>query len=45
MLKYSCCLHQVFYNQAKNVRQIDIPTMSGNMGILGAWILKEKKMN
>jgi len=28
-------LNQVFYNQAKNVRQIDVPTMSGNMGILG----------
>lgn len=26
---------QVFFNQAKNVRQIDVPTMSGNMGILG----------
>ena len=26
---------QVFYNQVKNVRQVDIPTMSGNMGILG----------
>jgi F-type H+-transporting ATPase subunit delta len=25
---------EVFYNQAKNVRQIDVPTMSGNMGIL-----------
>jgi len=25
---------KVFYNQAKNVRQIDVPTMSGNMGIL-----------
>ncbi|CAF0863432.1 unnamed protein product [Adineta steineri] len=25
---------EVFYNQAKNVRQVDIPTMSGNMGIL-----------
>lgn len=25
---------EVFYNQVKNVRQIDIPTMSGNMGIL-----------
>ncbi|CAF1247552.1 unnamed protein product [Adineta steineri] len=26
--------NEVFYNQAKNVRQVDIPTMSGNMGIL-----------
>lgn len=25
---------EVFYNQAKNVRQIDVPTLSGNMGIL-----------
>jgi F-type H+-transporting ATPase subunit delta len=25
---------EVFYNQVKNVRQIDVPTMSGNMGIL-----------
>lgn len=25
---------EVFYNQAKNIRQIDVPTMSGNMGIL-----------
>jgi len=26
--------NEVFYNQSKNVRQIDVPTMSGNMGIL-----------
>ena len=26
---------QVFYNQVKTVRQVDVPTMSGNMGILG----------
>ncbi|CAF4859764.1 unnamed protein product [Rotaria sp. Silwood1] len=25
---------EVFYSQAKNVRQIDVPTVSGNMGIL-----------
>ncbi|CAF0990312.1 unnamed protein product [Rotaria magnacalcarata] len=25
---------EVFYTQAKNVRQVDVPTMSGNMGIL-----------
>lgn len=25
---------EVFYNQAKNIRQVDVPTMSGNMGIL-----------
>jgi hypothetical protein len=28
------CL-KVFFNQVKNVRQVDVPTMSGNMGILG----------
>ncbi|CAF1611471.1 unnamed protein product, partial [Didymodactylos carnosus] len=25
---------EVFYNQSKNVKQIDVPSMSGNMGIL-----------
>lgn len=25
---------EVFYNQVKNVRQIDVPTVAGNMGIL-----------
>jgi len=29
---------EVFYNQAKNIRQVDVPTMSGNMGILGKFI-------
>ncbi|CAF0866068.1 unnamed protein product [Didymodactylos carnosus] len=29
----------VFYNQSKNVKQIDVPSMSGNMGILGAYYL------
>jgi F-type H+-transporting ATPase subunit delta len=25
---------EVFYNQAKNVRQVDVPTLSGSFGIL-----------
>jgi hypothetical protein len=33
---------KVFFNQVKNVRQIDVPTMSGNMGILGKSFEKDK---